>query len=76
MGLVEGFSRLQKIESDWVDSDNHIIDRNSLKNHTDSYIRQLLTATFVEFFRRIKKRKKRKELVDSISKIENDWGMI
>ena len=61
---------------DWVDSDNHIIDRNNLKNHTDSYIRQLLTATFDEFFRRKKERKKRKELVDSISKIENDWGMI
>ena len=29
-----------------------------------------------EFFRRKKERKKRKELVDSISKIENDWGMI
>jgi len=66
-----------KIEQpDWVDSDNHIIDRNNLKNHTDSYIRQLLNATFDEFFRRKKERKKRKELVDSISKIENDWGMI
>ena len=66
-----------KIEQpDWVDSDNHIIDRNNLKNHTDQYIRQLLTATFDEFFRRKKERKKRKELVDSISKIENDWGMI
>ena len=63
-------------ESDWVDSDNHIIDRNNLKNHTDSYIRQLLTATFDEFFRRTKKRKKRKELVDSMSKIESDWGMV
>ena len=63
-------------ESDWVDSDNHIIDRNNLKNHTDSYIRQLLNATFDEFFRRKKERKKRKELVDSISKIENDWGMV
>ena len=61
---------------DWVDSDNHIIDRNNLKNHTDRYIRQLLNATFDEFFRRKKERKKRKELVDSISKIENDWGMI
>ena len=61
---------------DWVDSDNHIIDRNNLKNHTDSYIRQLLNATFDEFFRRKKERKKRKELVKSISKIENDWGMI
>ena len=66
-----------KIEPpDWVDSDNHIIDSNSLKNHTDSYIRQLLTATFDEFFRRKKERKKRKELVKSITKIENDWGMI
>ena len=66
-----------KIEPpDWVDSDNHLIDRNNLKNHTDSYIRQLLTATFDEFFRRIKKNKKRKELVDSMSKIENDWGMV
>ena len=53
-------------ESDWVDSDNHLIDRNNLKNHTDQYIRQLLTATFDEFFRRKKERKKRKELVDSI----------
>ena len=61
---------------DWVDSDNHLIDRNNLKNHTDSYIRQLLNATFDEFFRRIKKKKKRKELVDSMSKIENDWGMV
>ena len=61
---------------DWVDSDNHIIDRNNLKNHTDRYIRQLLTATFDEFFRRKKERKKRKELVKSITKIENDWGMI
>ena len=61
---------------DWVDSDNHIIDRNNLKNHTDSYIRQLLNATFDEFFRRKKERKKRKELVKSITKIENDWGMI
>ena len=63
-------------KSDWVDSDNHIIDRNNLKNHTDSYIRQLLNATFDEIFRRKKERKKRKELVKSISKIENDWGMI
>ena len=61
---------------DWVDSDNQIIDRNNLKNHTDSYIRQLLNATFHEFFRRIKEKKKRKELVDSMSKIESDWGMV
>ena len=63
-------------EHDWVDSDNHIIDRNSLINHTDQYIRQLLTTTFDEFFRRKKENKKRKELVESMSKIENDWGMI
>ncbi|MCH2405498.1 MAG: hypothetical protein MK200_04820 [Nitrosopumilus sp.] len=63
-------------EHDWVDSDNHIIDRNSLINHTDQYIRQLLTATFDEFIKRKKERKKRKELVKSITKIENDWGMI
>ena len=63
-------------EHDWVDSDNHIIDRNSLLNHTDQYIRQLLTATFDEFFRRKKENKKRKELVESMSKIENDWGMV
>ena len=66
-----------KIESpDWVDSDEHLVDRNELKHHTDSYIRQLLTATFDEFFRRIKEGKKRKELFKSISKIENDWGMV
>ena len=62
--------------SDWVDSDHHLIDRNNLKNHTDQYIRQLLTATFDEFFRRKKENKKRKELVESMSKIENDWGMV
>ena len=53
--------------SDWVDSDHHLIDQ---------YIRQLLTATFDEFFRRKKENKKRKELVESMSKIENDWGMV
>ena len=66
-----------KIEPpDWIDDSHHLVDRNHLKHHTDSYIRQLLTATFDEFFRRKKERKKRKELVKSISKIENDWGMI
>ena len=66
-----------KIEPpDWIDDSHHLVDRNHLKHHTDSYIRQLLTATFDEFFKRIKKRKKRKELVKSITKIENDWGMI
>ena len=66
-----------KIEPpDWIDDSHHLVDRNHLKHHTDSYIRQLLTATFDEFIRRIKKKKKRKELVDSMSKIENDWGMV
>ena len=59
-----------------MDESNHLVDRNNLKHHTDGYIRQLLTATFDEFFRRIKERKKRKELVDSMSKIESDWGMV
>ena len=70
-------------EHDWVDSDNHIIDRNSLKNHTDSYIRQLLTATFDEFFRRIKEKKKRKadaplEENSSRSKavLQHRWGWV
>ena len=40
---------------DWVDSDNHIIDRNSRLNHTDQYIKQLLTATFDEMVKRNKK---------------------
>ena len=61
---------------DGVDSHHYLIDRNNLKNHTDQYIRQLLTATFDEFFRRKKENKKRKELVESMSKIENDWGMV
>ena len=66
-----------KIESpDWVDPDEHLMDRNELKHHTDTYIRQLLTAAFEEFFRRKKEDKKRKELVDSMSRIESNWGMI
>ena len=55
-----------KIEpSDWVDSDNHIIDRNSLINHTDQYIRQLLTATFDEMVKRNKERTKIREIVSA-----------
>ena len=50
---------------DWVDSDNHIIDRNNLKNHTDSYIRQLLTATFDEMVKRNKERTKIREIVSA-----------
>jgi hypothetical protein len=52
-------------EHDWVDSDNHIIDRNNLKNHTDSYIRQLLTATFDEMVKRNKERTKIREIVSA-----------
>ena len=63
-------------QPDWIDPDEQLVDRNELKHHTDSYIRQLLTATFDEFFRRKKENKKRKELVDSMSKIESDWGLI
>ena len=48
---------------DWVDSDNHIIDRNSLINHTDSYIRQLLSATFDELVKRNKEKNKIREIV-------------
>ena len=50
---------------DWVDSDNHIIDRNSLINHTDQYIRQLLTATFDEMVKRNKERTKIREIVSA-----------
>ena len=52
-------------EQDWVDSDNHIIDRNSLINHTDQYIRQLLTATFDEMVKRNKERTKIREIVSA-----------
>jgi hypothetical protein len=50
---------------DWVDSDNHIIDRNSLINHTDQYIRQLLTATSDEMVKRNKERTKIREIVSA-----------
>jgi len=63
--LVNGFSRLQMIEHDWVDSDNHIIDRNSLLNHTDQYIRQLLTATFDEMVKRNQEKNKIREIVSA-----------
>ena len=57
-------------EQDWVDSDNHIIDRNNLKNHTDSYIRQLLTATFDEMVKRNKERTKIREIVSAFQSLE------
>ena len=54
-------------EHDWVDSDNHIIDRNSLINHTDQYIRQLLTATFDELVKRNKENTKIRECVSMLN---------
>ena len=74
--MVEGFNRLQKIENDWVDESNHIIDRNSLINHTDQYIRQLLTATFDEMGKRNKERTKIREIVSAFDSVESDWGMV
>ena len=58
-------------EHDWVDSDNHIIDRNSLINHTDQYIRQLLTATFNEMVKRNKERTKIREIVSAFQGLES-----
>ena len=61
---------------DWVDPNNHLVDRNELRDHIDQYIRQLLTATFDEFNRRNIEDRERKEWGKKFSKIENDWGMI
>ena len=63
--MVKGFNRLQMKEHDWVDSDNHIIDRNSLLNHTDQYIRQLLTATFDEMVKRNQEKNEIREIVSA-----------
>jgi hypothetical protein len=54
-------------EHDWVDSDNHIIDRNSLINHTDQYIKKLLTATFDEMVKRNKEDTKIRECVSMLN---------
>ena len=54
-------------EHDWVDSDNYIIDRNSLINHTDQYIKQLLTATFDEMVKRNKEDTKIREIASVLS---------
>ena len=54
-------------EHDWVDSDNYIIDRNSLINHTDQYIKQLLTATFDEMVKRNKEDTKIRECVSMLN---------
>ena len=56
---------IKKREPDWVDESNHLVDRNSLKNHTDIYIRQLLTATFDEMVKRNKERTKIREIVSA-----------
>ena len=60
----------------WVDSEYHLVDRNSLINHTDEYIRQLLTATFDEFVKRNKEKKKIREIVSAFQGLESDWGMV
>jgi len=65
LDMVKGFNRLQMKEHDWVDSDNHIIDRNSLLNHTDQYIRQLLTATFDEMVKRNQEKNEIREIVSA-----------
>ena len=54
-------------EHDWVVSDNYIIDRNSLLNHTDQYIKQLLTATFDEMVKRNKEDTKIRECVSMLN---------
>ena len=64
------------IEHDCVDSDNHIIDRNSLLNHTDQYIRQLLTATFDEMVKRNQEKNKIREIVSAFHSLESDLGMV
>ena len=60
-------------QSDWVGDSNRLVDINNLKHPADSYIRQLLTVTFGEMVRRDQVRVERKELAESMSKIENDW---
>ena len=60
----------------WVDPNENLVDWNELRDHTDQYIRQLLTTTFDEFNRRKIEDKERKEWGKKFSKIENDWGMI
>ena len=50
---------------DWVDESNHIIDRNSLINHTDQYIKQLLTAAFDEMVKRNQEKNKIREIVSA-----------
>ncbi len=49
-------------EHDWVDSDNHLVDRNELINHTDQYISQLLTATFDEYVKRNQEKNKIRDM--------------
>ena len=54
---------------DWVDPNNHLVDQIELRDHTDDYIRQLLTATFDEFNRRKIEDKERNEWVKMFSEI-------
>ena len=63
-------------EHDWVDSDNHLVDRNELINHTDQYISQLLTATFVEYVKRNQEKNKIREIVREFDSVDSDWGMV
>ena len=63
-------------EHDWVDSDNHLVDRNELINHTDQYISQLLTATFDEYVKRNQEKNKIREIVREFDSVESDWGMV
>ena len=62
-------------EHDWVDSDNHLVDRNDLINPTDQYISQLLTATFDEYVKRNLEKEKIREIVRAFDGVESDWGM-
>ena len=63
-------------QHDWVDSDNHLVDRNELINHTDQYISQLLTATFDEYVKRNQEKNKIREIVREFDSVESDWGMV
>ena len=57
--------KIKKREPDWVDESNHLVDRNSLINHTDIYIRQLLTATFDEMVKRNQEKTKIRKIVST-----------
>ena len=46
-------------QSDWVDDSNRLVDKNNLKHHKDSWIRQMLTSNFGEIFRQNQERRER-----------------